>query len=490
MSLYGSALAPRRSSPWRSRAWIDPVVGTSVAASGLLTLVVLGRGDLDLDLVLVASACLLAVAAGGATMVLLPAMFSAKRATPGAGYVIGMSVMILWGLPATFARTRGAQPSAAWTAVGATLLSFVIVVATVIISGSVRLPERMTAWRGIGRGHLRLLTVVSTLVVVAFAAVTWPPPLYAFVTGTRGRELDILRDESFASLQPALLAYAFGFVRVIVLPFVAAYATVRAMRGGGVRTRLAAVLAIVVAVTVALATLEKSLAPRALLVVAVAAFVASRRVPVRLMMVAVAGAAAVPFAIARQVSSASTGSIAVVEALVRRATILPSEVVVEYFHYIEETGHLGGATLPYVSKFLPGGPVDLPGEVYDFAFSAGPGVNGHANGAYVGFLWADFGWVGVVIGSVVVGLTLVILERVLRWLGDSPVAIAVRAVVFLQVLQLPSTSLFSSLLVFPFGLVDLVVVVSLWKAWTRTIGSRHTSLTPSMPPNDPGGSLS
>lgn len=444
-----------------------------LAVGGLAIAVVLTGSalfgpEVDAQVVMVTFATMAVSAMGLLSVLVAPRIFGLHTVTAGGAFVASMNVLVLMGLPTTFANVRMRDPQHAVVFVVATLLSYLLVVGTMFVIDA-RVPRRDWTSRPIRADYLFPVIVLCGLVLAAYIVVAWPVPVIRAVLGARESELADLRAQSFALLEPALLRYLFGFVRIILLPFAAAVLVVRAMAVGSSLRWAVAMGVTGLAVLAAVANVEKSIVPRTMLIVFLAAMLANdgRRRPL-LAAGAIGSGVLIPFLIAMQANSSSTSLLATFGALVRRVTVLPSEVVFEYFKWTGDNGHLLGASLPYVSYLVPRGPVSLSTVIYDSAFASYPGQVGSANGAYIGFLWADFGWVGVVFGSVLVGCVLGGLERVCTFAGRDAVAFALRAVVFVQVAQLPSTSVFSALLTFPFGLVDLVVLVLAWNTLARS----------------------
>ena len=478
MTMPNEAAGPTTPTPRPDRpSRLDHLVTFVLVGSAPVAAVAL-QNDADGDLLIVTVLTIAVAMLGGMLVSLLPRVFGVARFTTGGAFIGGMNVIVLLGLPANYARLRDESPHHALTMVTAVLLSYVLVVGTMIVIES-RSRRRTDSRVRVRPRYLGAMFAFAVFVLLVFVAVASPLPIVAWLQGVGGRELDSLRDQSFASLQPQLVAYLFGLVRIVVLPFLAAVLTVRAIEGRGLRRWAMAGGVVLLALFATMATVEKSLVPRLVLVVLIATVLAgaTRRRPALAVGATVVGIG-FPFLIARASNSASTSTVELFEAIVRRVVVLPGEVVFEYFRWTGDNGHLMGATLPYVSKAVPGGTVDIAGEVYDAAFSAGPGVSGHANGAYTAFLWADFGWPGVILGSIFVGLVLVGFERVLRSTAATASGKALRAVVFVQVLQLPSTSVFSALLVFPFGLIDLTIVVLGWHALATRVPRRPVNVEP------------
>jgi hypothetical protein len=458
--IRGETTHAARAAVQRSRQRTDRRIGLLVVATTPLAAVTLRRPDFGVELLVVTLATMAVAAAAGLAMLVAPSAFGVRSFRVGGAFVVSTHVLLLIGLPSTFARLRIDDPSGAMAFVSIILISHAIVV--VGVAGFERIaPGHFGASAATISLQLWPLAAIATLTVVIFIGLNWPPAVLGALGGARGAELDELRQASFSQLQPAVLGYLFGFARAVALPFVVAALLIKALDRRDAVTISAFAAVSLVALLAVTATVEKSLVPRFALVLVIALSQPLRRRSKSMFAfgsVAFVASFAFLFLIARQANSSATSTLSLLGALIRRVVILPGEIVYEYVAFTEHEGFGRGRSIPYVSKVLPGGFRDLPAEVFDFAFPTSTLSGGHANGSFIGFFWADFGWAGIILGSVSVAVTLIILERACQSLGSSAEAQALRAVIFVQAAQLTSTSLFDSLLVFPFGLVDIVLL--------------------------------
>lgn len=154
----------------------------------------------------------------------------------------------------------------------------------------------------------------------------------------------------------------------------------------------------------------------------------------------------------------------IVNAIAQRIFHVPCDVLFYYFAYFpEHENFLLGRTMPVVNKFYDEGYFDITNTIYLFGNPHSLIQTGSANGAYVGFLWADFGWVGVIVGSVVLGMLLQGLQLMILRQPKSGPSIAIQALYVYNVVMLTSTSIFQTVLA-----LDLTVLLLFTVAIIRT----------------------
>ena len=145
-----------------------------------------------------------------------------------------------------------------------------------------------------------------------------------------------------------------------------------------------------------------------------------------------------------------------------RIFIDPARVLYHYFQWAPEQsqGFLGGRLLPYVGS-RAGSEVRVTEIISDQIFP-GADVQGNANAAFVGNLWVDFGWFGVVIGSLLTGLAIGLMQRAVDTVRRTPLGAALTGLLCLQVVFLVQISLFDAVLSLGLGLVDVLVFCVIW----------------------------
>jgi len=325
-----------------------------------------------------------------------------------------------------------------------------------------------------------LLVPTSLLAIAVFGVYLRVVPELPLVTLLRGDatrvDLDLAREDAL-KLIPGSIRYVFRIVRTFVFPFLAVATYIEAKR----RRRLSwwALFACVAGVGLlfAAATLEKSTVGALLIVLYFGALLARGRrlTPRRLVVLGTLGLAFPIFVTSGSVGFDLGETGRVLRGLGRRIFYLPAEVIYRYVDYTyEHSTFLMGRTLPYVSKFLPGGPIAIDNVIYLQYYKSGTITSGNAGAGYLGQLWIDFGWYGVIVGGFVVGACLATMQWVFEQLPRTTPLIALRAVIVYQVVSLTSAS-FATMLDplgpgFVWGLGSTFVLVGL-------LGIHHRRLT-------------
>ena len=158
---------------------------------------------------------------------------------------------------------------------------------------------------------------------------------------------------------------------------------------------------------------------------------------------------------------------------------MPPSVHYHYIAFVDSDLHelLGGRTIPNVGKFAAGPNVVITTEVQKRIFPDAE-VQGNANGSYISNLYADFGWLGVVAGSVATGVLIVFLDSVNRRRLPRSIGIPLQAVTAVQLVFITSVSVFDSIFQFPFGNIGLLaafaVFLHLWLPLRRRVVYRRS----------------
>jgi oligosaccharide repeat unit polymerase len=121
-----------------------------------------------------------------------------------------------------------------------------------------------------------------------------------------------------------------------------------------------------------------------------------------------------------------------------RIMLAPAAVVGGYIDYFTHNDYLLGQTLPFINKLFEH-PVWIENIVCQEYF--GGGDTCHANAAYIVYLWADFGWIGVVAGGFTAGLIVSALQRYGMNAKPSAAGAALRATMAVHVLTVGFASL-------------------------------------------------
>ena len=378
-------------------------------------------------------------------MVLCRDAFRISELRPGGVFVWSFALLILAGTPFVFARFTHRNTEFLF----GTCIAFVM---TVIGIGAT---DRAFASSSppTARGELAPTSLARTIPIVLIAVgltavyfiVVGQIPLLLLLSDRAGSgQLDLSREAAFKLLPPSI-AFVFGLVRGLLLPFLAALTLLEARRTRSLLWWMLFSGVATVSLVFAAATLEKSVVGGLLIAVYLSTVIASGH-HLTLRRMAVVGFIGLVFPLFVVLGTLGFNMNRFgdsLRAIGRRVFYLPSEVLYRYFDYFPtQRPHLMGRTWPYVSKFLPGGNFPIENKIYLFGYGdrAGAVASGSANAAYPGALWADFGWFGIVAGGLILG----VLIRSLQQLGDrlphSASTVAYRAILAYQVVALSATS--------------------------------------------------
>lgn len=378
-------------------------------------------------------------------MVLCRDAFSVSELRPGGVFVWSFAIFVLAGAPFVFARFHHRNAEFLF----GTCIAFVMTVLGVGLADrafrSSHPPRQRRALVPTSFARALPVVVIAVGLTAAYFTVVGQVPLLLLLSGRAGSsELDLSR-EAALKLLPASLAFVFGIVRGLVLPYLTALTLLEARRTKSLRWWLLFACAATVSFAFAAATLEKSVVGGLLIIVYLSTVIASGRhlTPRRIAVVGLIGLAFPLFVVLGTLGFDMSRFGDSVQAIGRRVFYLPSEVLYRYFDYFPtQRPHLMGRTWPYVSKFLPGGNFPIEHAIYRFGYGdrVGAVASGSANAAYPGALWADFGWFGIVIGGLVLGVLLRSLQQLGDRLPHSASTVAYRAILAYQVVALSATS--------------------------------------------------
>ncbi len=253
--------------------------------------------------------------------------------------------------------------------------------------------------------YVALLAVSLALAAGYFIETPVVPLLYLIQHPGSAAVLATLREESFKLLDSPL-AYAYDVNRNVFYPFLIALSLGCYLVG---RRLVWLVLFLITAVTglfFAAASIAK--APVAVLVLVTALFVylyRGGRVSIR----AAVGASAAVFlfpvlVLVRSLSGLGLGPADIAFAIVRRLFYVPAAVLYQYFVVVPDViPYLHGRTIGRVQWILGGESVNIANFVFRHMYPRGI-ESGVANTSFLGYLHADFGVVGVLVGGMFVGI--------------------------------------------------------------------------------------
>ncbi len=285
-----------------------------------------------------------------------------------------------------------------------------------------------------------LLVFCLLLLTIYILKIGTLPVISAIMGGSSKFELAQAREDAFKLLDKSLRT-PISYLRTMLFPFATLMSLVLAIQTRRPIWRALFVVSLLGNLILAGATLEKS--PVMALVIMIFAtwlitggWTVSPRVAI---VIAVMGLAFPIFVVSANYGF-SVDAQRLSQLLFRRIFYAPTEVILAYVDYFSGTaGFLWGRTLPYISKLLPGGPVWIENIIGLRYFYTGiDSIN--ANGGYPAYLWADFGWFGVIVGGFVVGLILQSIQVLVMRVPKSAPTIALQSLLIWRTFMLTSAS--------------------------------------------------
>jgi hypothetical protein len=217
------------------------------------------------------------------------------------------------------------------------------------------------------------------------------------------------------------------------------------------------------------ATFTTAKAPAAMLVamLVIVVFVLRREpVPVRLMVFGAVVVLAIPALLVASISDA--GPVAVFGAIGRRLFYVPAEALVYYFE-IFDTEHpfLDGRSINLVSRrIFAEAPFPIANFVYHQIHEGGI-KTGLSNAAFIGTMWANFAYAGLIFGPIFVGALIAVSEFVVTSGPRTMLKVCLHAMICLQVFFLSSRSVTVAMLTGGWvPTLALVVAAGLLFRWT------------------------
>jgi oligosaccharide repeat unit polymerase len=257
--------------------------------------------------------------------------------------------------------------------------------------------------------HWRVAFGVAVLIAVLFVGlylieVPSIPILFLLRNPGALAEAALLREESFKLLDSPF-RYLYEVVRKVGFPMLVTLALGQYL--GRRQFGWKVTFLLVAALGVFFASLSLAKAPVALIVL-IACFYwylhRGGRLSLRLLLGGTALVLSFPLAVLLLLSASSDVSVwKLLAAIMRRLFVMPAEILYAYFEILpDRLGFLHGRTIGRVAWLLGEPPFNLSNYVYQYLFPTRI-ESGAAPSAFVGFFYADFGMIGVVLGGIVAG---------------------------------------------------------------------------------------
>ena len=286
------------------------------------------------------------------------------------------------------------------------------------------------------------MILVGVCIGLAALHVTLAPvnPFKAMLSGASSMQLALMREASFKTLPMPGIKYLLSWLLSVLFPFALVWTASRALLHKGWRWKIIFVPILGAALGYATFTLAK--APAAMLIgMLFIAFFAlqGRRVPILAMLFGGVVILAIPAALVAMISDA--GPAATVVGLVRRLFLVPAEALVFYFEAFDtEHPFLQGRSINLVARSLDdSAPFPIANYIYHIIHPDGI-ETGLSNASFIGTMWANFSYIGLLAGPLFVGI-LIALSEIAISLGKKDVfKVSLHAIVGLQVFFLSSRS--------------------------------------------------
>ena len=307
----------------------------------------------------------------------------------------------------------------------------------------------------LGRASLVLwfgLVGLCLALVALHLAVVPEYPIKALLSGASPMDLAHMREASLKTLPIPGIKYLLSWLLAVLFPFALVWTLCRAVLVEGWKWKLTFMPLLSTALVYATFTLAK--APAAMLVgiLFIAYFaVHGRRVPILMMVFGSLSILAIPALLVTMISDA--GPTATLLGLARRLFLVPAEALVFYFEAFDtEQPFLHGRSISLVAKFLDNDtPFPTANYIYHIIHPGGL-TTGLSNASFVGSMWADFSYMGVIAGPLFVGCFIALSELIISSGRKDVFKVGLHAIVALQVFFLSSRSVTVAMLTGGWGL--------------------------------------
>lgn len=334
----------------------------------------------------------------------------------------------------------------------ATMLSFICTLGGIIIVHLV-FPKRaffiyywlvkpMQTSRSVTRLYFFLLLICFGVLILYIRTVGTLPIQQIIQGGSTRLELAQARENAL-KLVEGRIVYVFELLRNMLFPYIAMLSIAIASTTTKRIWLFIVVISVLGNLLIASATLEKSPVMASAIMLGFTWLLLNRK-PLSLKGILLIGPVALAFPIF-VVSAASQFNLTtgeVIQAILERIFFVPTDVLYFHFDYFPlKEDFLLGRTLPFISKLIPGGPFPITNKVCLYMIPDATITSCSANSAYPGALWADFGWVGIVFGSFLVGVVIQSLQLLTQALPKSAPTLVLQAFIAFQVIHLTSAAL-------------------------------------------------
>jgi oligosaccharide repeat unit polymerase len=254
---------------------------------------------------------------------------------------------------------------------------------------------------------LLILLVISVLTLGLYFIRVKAIPLFEMIRNPGDYfRLAIMREEALKLLPVTFIEkYLFNWARSIFFPIGIVGSFYLAATGSERRYKLLFLIFLLIGVFNNSLTLEKTPTAAVFVSLFVFLFLRRNRIQLRYVLTGFVLVFAFPLWVMFSVHYGRENLISKIsDAIFYRLFIVPSEGLYYYFNIFPKVhDFLDGASTNFFAWLQPGGTFPLANYVASIWWH-NPLTSGFANVNYVGFFWADFGWPGVIIAHVLVGM--------------------------------------------------------------------------------------
>ncbi|MDB9359759.1 O-antigen ligase [Nodularia spumigena CS-588/02] len=277
----------------------------------------------------------------------------------------------------------------------------------------------------IDKYYVLLLLIFSIVIMIAYIRELGVLPIFQAISGQyTSLELAQSREDAF-KLFESPIKRGVGYVSNLIFPLVT---TVLLMKMEKSRNKkiwsFIFILSFICNIFLASITLEKSPVAILLIQLFLAWFLFKKhKLNIGLLSTIISISLSFPVFVIFTVNSFTISIYEIFVSIFVRMAYTPSKVLLAYVDYFSNNEYLWGQTLPIIAKYFLGGNVWIE-NIIGLTYFGSWIESIHANVGYPGYFWADFGWMGVIIGSLLAGFLLQLIQLTIYYLPKSPFTIA------------------------------------------------------------------
>jgi oligosaccharide repeat unit polymerase len=293
----------------------------------------------------------------------------------------------------------------------------------------------------IDKYYVLVLLIFSIVILIAYIRELGVLPILQAISGQyTSLELAQSREDAF-KLFESPIKKGVGYVSALIFPLLTTVLLVKTEKSRNKKIwSFIFILSFICNIFLASITLEKS--PVAILLIQL--FLAwlllkKEKFSIRLLSMIISISLSFPVFVIFTVNSFKISIYEIFDSIFVRLFYGPSKVLLAYVDYFSNNEYLWGKTLPIIAKYFLGGNVWIE-NIIGLTYFGSRIESIHANVGYPGYLWADFGWMGVIIGALLAGFLLQLIQLTIYYLPKSPFTIALYVFAISRCFYLTSAS--------------------------------------------------